>query len=180
MYRALAAAVPIPWPEGMCITQLPEMRAAFTEITRRAYAAAVDADTIPPEYLQQQRELDALMTLMNSEFARLLKFYALKHAGTRIVYFAMSKFTIVRLMTLTMHPDIGRVAGNVMGPTEELEAAKLTQLTFEGFSLELRTLDLADTFDSHLKRSVVSTSVLFDRRCMCPDDVEEQLIAMFQ
>jgi hypothetical protein len=113
--RCIAVDIPIPWPSGRCITRLPEMRAAFTEMARRAYAGVASADSMPPEYAQQQRELDNLMSespagepiafqpeslagrhwmthpacsvcacvaaLMNTEFGRLLKYYALTHAG---------------------------------------------------------------------------------------------------
>ena len=142
-------AVPIPWPRGNCITKLPEMRAAFSEISRRAYAATTDSDSLPPEYIQQQRELDALMTLMNSEFSRLLKFYALKYAGDAI------------------------------GPTEELESVRLTQLTYVGLCLEMKSLDLGNEFGSHLKRTVTDSCVIFDTPCTNPSEVEEKLIDLF-
>jgi hypothetical protein len=60
--RCIAVDIPIPWPSGGCITRLPEMRAAFTEMARRAYAGVASADSMPPEYAQQQRELDNLMS----------------------------------------------------------------------------------------------------------------------
>ena len=50
---------------------------AFTEISRRAYAAL--ADELPSEYQQQQTELNGLMSLMSGS-GKLLRFYALKHA----------------------------------------------------------------------------------------------------
>ena len=107
--RCIAVDVSIPWPSmpNMPIRRLPEMRTAFTEISRRAYAAAL-ADELPSEYQQQQTELNGLMSLMNAQFGKLLRFYALKHA--------------------------------CLSQTEQVEQATLTQLTFEGISLDLTTL----------------------------------------
>ena len=109
--RCIAVDVPIPWPPNMPVGQLPDMRKAFAEISRHAYAAALDE--LPPEYQQQQSELNPLMSFMNGEFQKLLRFYALKHAR------------------------------EALSPTEQVDAAKMTQLTFEGLSLELTTLDVA-------------------------------------
>merc|ERR1712050_232782 len=80
--RCIAVDVPIPWPPNMLIRRLQEMRVAFTEISRRAYAAALNLNggMLSPEYQMQQNELNELMSLMNSEFGKLLRFYALKHA----------------------------------------------------------------------------------------------------
>ena len=78
------------------------MCAAFTEISRRAYAAALGEDQLlPPEYQRQQDELNGLMSLVNADFGKLLRFYALKHAR------------------------------EALSPTEQVEQAKLTQLTYE-------------------------------------------------
>lgn len=109
--RCIAVDVPIPWPRDMPISHLDGMRSAFYELSRRAYAAALD--TLPPEYQQQQSVLDPLMSLMNAEFGKLLRFYALKHAG------------------------------EALSPTEQVEEARMTQITYEGISLELTTLDVS-------------------------------------
>ena len=74
------------------------------------------------------------MTLMNSEFSRLLKFYALKYAGDAI------------------------------GPTEELESVRLTQLTYVELCLEMKSLDLGNEFGSHLKL-LTDSCVIFDTPC---------------
>jgi hypothetical protein len=70
-------------------------------------------------------------------------------------------------------------AGGFVGPSEELESARLTQLTFEGLTLELKTVDLGSGFDTRMRRALTSTSVLFDSPCHCADQVQEKLIAMF-
>lgn len=147
--RCIAVDVPIPWPENMLVGQLPEMRKAFSEISRLAYAATLD--TLPPEYQRQQEELNPLMSLMNAEFGKLLRFYALKHAR------------------------------DALSPTEQVENAKMAQLTFEGLSLELTTLDIsAYALDAtSLKRKTWSTSILFANRCQSADEVERTLIQMF-
>ena len=111
--RCIAVDVPILWPQSMVTGDLAEMRRAFTELSRRAYAVALeDAAALPPEYQAQQSELDGLMSLMNAEFGKLLRFYALKHAREALT------------------------------PTEQVEHAAMTQLTYEGLSLELTTLDI--------------------------------------
>ena len=126
------------------------MRQAFDLMVRKAYEAAASFDEIPYEYQMQQQELQQMMTLMNSEFGRLLKFYCRVHAG------------------------------EALSPTEEVEKARLTQLTFEGLTLELTTIDLGPlSQNSRLERKVWSTSVLFPARCTCAEQVEEQLIELF-
>jgi hypothetical protein len=148
--RCIAVDLPIPWPQGMQLSQLAEMRAAFNDLVRKAYSS-VGIEDIPPEYQMQQQELDSLMSLMNAEFGRLLKFYALSQAS------------------------------EALSPTEEVEKARLTQLTFEGLTLELTTIELGPepAFGGRLERKVWSTSVLFEEPCNCPDEVEEELIQMF-
>ena len=112
--------------------------------------AVANSDTIPPMYVAQQEELNRLMSLMNSEFSRMVKFYALRHASEAIA------------------------------PMEEVERARLTQLTFEGLTLELTTVDLAvESANGRLERKVWSTSVLFPMPCNDPYEVEEALIRMF-
>jgi hypothetical protein len=128
---------------------VPEMRKAFTEISRRAYSAVTGSDAIPPEYAAQQQELNAMMSLMNTEFGRLLKFYALRHAH------------------------------DALSDTEELERARLTQLTFNGLTLELTTVELGASLERRLQRSVWSTSLLFNEICTDAEQVEEQLVSMF-
>lgn len=126
------------------------MRKAFSEIARRAYDDETEQDVMRPEYVHQQQELNSLMLLMNSAYSGLLKYYALVHAPESI------------------------------GDTEELEKARLTQLTFEGLSLELTTIDLTyDDIGGRIKRSTSSTSILFPQSCSDADQVETELIAMF-
>ena len=156
--RSIAVDLPIPWPSGACITQLPEMRAAFTALVRRAYAAASDADALPPEYASQQQELSGLMRVMNGEFGRLMKFYAMRQVA--------------------------------LSPTESVDRAVLTQLTYAGLTLELTTVDYARMDEpcaaaeggsegGGLDRRVWSTSVLFPRSCGTAEQVEGELIDMF-
>jgi len=148
--RCIAIDLPISWPANMPLSKLGEMRAAYNEIVRKAYCAVANSDTIPPMYVAQQEELNRLMSLMNSEFSRMVKFYALRHASEAIA------------------------------PMEEVERARLTQLTFEGLTLELTTVDLAvESANGRLERKVWSTSVLFPMPCNDPYEVEEALIRMF-
>ena len=74
-----------------------------------------------------------------------------------------------------------RQASEALAPTEEVEKARLTQLTFEGLTLELTTIELGPepAFGGRLERKVWSTSVLFEEPCNCPEEVEEELIQMF-
>lgn len=152
--RCIAVDVPIPWPPNMLIRRLQEMRVAFTEISRRAYAAALNLNggMLSPEYQMQQNELNELMSLMNSEFGKLLRFYALKHAR------------------------------EALSPTEQVEQAKMTQLTYEGLSLELTTSDIGTyslDFEAQITRHTWSTSILFSNRCQSADEVEDMLVQMF-
>ena len=149
--RCISVDVPIAWPVPMAVgpPQLPEMRQAFAEISRRAYAASVDA--MPPEYQRQAAACAPLMGLMNEKFGKLLRFYALKHARS------------------------------ALSPTEQVERATMSQLTFEGLSLELTTLDVAalDSSACTLRRKTWSASILFDNRCQSPYEVESMLIRLF-
>ena len=153
--RCIGVDVHIPWPPNMPMhgRQLPAMRTAFTEISRRAYAATFDNDgALPPEYQMQQMACNPLMSLMNAEFGKLLRFYALKHAR------------------------------EALSQTEQVEQAKLMQLTFEGLSLELTTLDVGTyslEFGESVTRQTWSTSILFANRCQSADEVENMLVQMF-
>ena len=153
--RCIAVDIDIPWPMSMPTRRLPEMRGAFTELSRRAYAATLDdADALPPEYQVQQEACNGLMSLMNGKFGKLLRFYALKHAR------------------------------EALSPTEQVEKAKLTQLTFEGLSLELVTLDVGGYSlelgaTRTLTRQPLSVAVLFPNRCQSADDVESMLVRLF-
>ena len=115
--RCMAVEIPIPWSASPS-SALPSSgddvsgwRKAFTEVSRKAYAAIYD-DAIPPEYEAQQAELNGMMRYLNGEQGELLKYYALRH---------------------------GRSA---FSPTEQLEKARLTQLNYEGLSLEVEGLGL--------------------------------------
>ena len=68
--RCVAIDLPVPWPSGMPLSKLPEMRAAYNDIVEKAYAALGGTDVMPPEYERQQQELNSLMRLMNSEYQR--------------------------------------------------------------------------------------------------------------
>ena len=153
--RCIAVDVLIPWPPNVPLQcfSFSDLRMAFTELSRRAYAAAVNhEDVLPPEYVMQQTECSGLMALMNAEFGKLLRFYALKHAR------------------------------EALSPTEQVEQATLTQLNFEGLSLELTTLDVdcySLDFGMQLTRSTWSTSILFANRCQSAAEVEGMLVRMF-
>ena len=89
------------------------------------------------------------------ELSHLLKYYALRH---------------------------GREA---FSPTEQLETAKLTQLTFEGLSLEVETLELMEEdvafggrATNRSPRKFWSFALLFERPCADAEEVETSLIQM--
>ena len=113
--RCMAVEIPIPWSASSALPSSGDdvsgWRKAFTEVSRKAYAAIYD-DAIPPEYEAQQAELNGMMRYLNGEQGELLKYYALRH---------------------------GRAA---FSPTEQLKRARLTQLTYEGLSLEVQGLGL--------------------------------------
>ena len=161
--RCIAVEIPIPWPAKVSLSALPDMRQAFTEISRKAYAFIHD-EAIPPEYEAQQDALNGLMRLMNSEFSYALKYYALRSE-----------------------------LREAFSPTEQLQTARMTQLTYEGLSIEVETIELMDDgftrgplatsrklwSTREAPRKVWSTSVLFDRACANPEDVESMLIDLF-
>ena len=167
--RCVAIDLPVPWPSGMPLSRLPEMRQAYNDIVQKAYASLGSTDVMPPEYERQQQELMSLMKLMNSEYQRLLKFYTLYHAR------------------------------DALSPTEEVESATMVQLTYQGLSLEITSVELpgqprgqpfpknpnnqlqgASPRDGRLVRNVWSTSILFARTCSSPEEVEQELIEMFE
>ena len=56
-------------------------------------------------------------------------------------------------------------------PTEQIERATLTQLNFEGLSLECETIVLGeDAVGETIQRRRWSTSVLYDRPCTSPEE----------
>jgi hypothetical protein len=191
------------------------MRTAFSAIVRKAYMAAADAETLPPEYMAQQRELDSLMSLMNSEFGRCGRAALLRRCAARRrpaallppcpcvtaapaaatplrapaprsqrrsagLAAAQPRVPLSRWRRLLKYYAL-RHAREALSPTEEVDKARLTQLTFEGLTLELTTVEYAgDEAEGRLKRTVWATSVLFAAPCSCAEEVEERLIVMFE
>ena len=149
--RCLAVPLHVRWPAtSPCPRTAAEMRQAFAELSLRAFADESACGSLPPVYEAQQRQLDSAMALMNAQFGRLLKYYAL------------------------------RLAREAFAPSEQLERATLTQLNFEGLSLACETLLLGDeAFGDKLERRRWSTSVLFDSPCATAEEVEDRLVAMF-
>ena len=127
-----------------------EMRVAFAELSSSAFADPASEDALPQVYAAQQKQLDGMMAFMNAQFGKLLKFYALRQAR------------------------------EAFSPTEECERARLTQLNFDGLSLELETIELGDeSVGQRMQRRKWSTSVLFDTPCTSPEEVEDRLVGMF-
>ena len=146
--RCIAVPLHVDWPTFPCPQCAADMRTAFAQLSMRAFDA--HQTELPPVYADQQRQLDAEMALMNRQFGKLLKFYALRHLR------------------------------DAFAPTEQLEKATLTQLNFEGLSLECETILLSDEeLGGVLKRFRWSGSVLYDTPCRSAEEVEDQLIAMF-
>jgi len=150
--RCISINVPIPWPKGMPISKLPEMRKAFTALSRKANFAVGGKDEFSSEYEEQQSKVDHIMTLVNEEFSPELKWYA---------------FTSLE---------------DAMDSVIQVDAARLTQLNYEGFTIEL------DTTDARLKNrmtnrrvtctQVWSVSVAFDEPCTSPEGVEKEIIKL--
>ena len=146
--RCIAVPLHVDWPTFPCPQCAADMRTAFAQLSMRAFDA--HQTELPPIYADQQRQLDAEMALMNRQFGKLLKFYALRHLR------------------------------DAFAPTEQLEKATLTQLNFEGLSLECETILLSDEeLGGVLKRFRWSGSVLYDTPCRSAEEVEDRLIAMF-
>ena len=108
------------------------------------------SDMLPPVYEAQQRQLAELQRGMNAQFGKLVKFYALRHAA------------------------------EAFEPTEHLEKATLTQLTYEGLSLECETILLGDEkMGDQMQRRRWSASILFEAPCTSAEEVEDALVTMF-
>ena len=82
-----------------------EKRDAFALLSSQAFANPTE-DALPTKYEAQQRQLEGSMALINAQFSKLLRFYALRHAR------------------------------DAFEPTEQLSKATLTQLNFEGLTIE--------------------------------------------
>ena len=88
------------------------------------------------------------MQLCNTEFERVLRFFALRYAR------------------------------GAFAATEEIEATRMTQLTLEGFTLEIHSVGFEFTADGLLERRRNEVSILFDRPCTSPAAVEDKLVGM--
>mmetsp|Transcript_31206 Transcript_31206/g.104248 ORF Transcript_31206/g.104248 Transcript_31206/m.104248 type:complete len:359 (+) Transcript_31206:509-1585(+) len=152
--RCIAVDVRVPWYSRLpSPSSLQEMQSAFAAVARRAYAGGGRDNALPPEYEAQQAELQGLMALMNADFGKLLRFYALKYAT------------------------------DALAPTEQVEQATMTQLNFEGLSLEVTTIDASgyslDLGEAPAQQQTWSASILFPRRCFAAAEVEDMLFYMF-
>jgi len=121
-----------------------------------ASLSSVDEGMMPVVYERQQQLLDGAMAYMNSQHTKLLKYYAYRHAR------------------------------DAFSASEELLSAKMIQLTFEGLSLEVESIELADamlaepqTTTSAFQRRRTQVSILFDSPCESTEQVEDKLIGMF-
>lgn len=152
--RCIAVDVPIPWPKGMSISKLPEMRKAFTALSRKAFFAVGGENVVGSEFESQQAELYSLMSLINSEFVDFLKYY---------VFHKMDDV----LENIT---DIARV--------------QLTQLNYEGFTVEIDSTEYkvrgTSLTDRVMVKSSWAVSRQFDKPCASPEEVEQLLMAMLE
>lgn len=143
--HCIAITVPVQWPHGKC-KQADEMRAAFEELSA---AAEESLETrLAPVYETQQQQLQELMQLCNTDFERVLPFFALRYAR------------------------------GALGPTEETEATRMTQLNLEGFTLERASAGFEITEDGLLEQRSSQVSILFDGPCVSPAAVEDVLVGM--
>ena len=114
-------------------------------------------DSMPFIYESQQRQLNGVMALLNAQHGSLLKYYAVRHAR------------------------------EAFAPTEEVLSARMTQLTFEGLSLEVETRDVlgemlsddAGAGSAGRHRSTTDVSILFDSPTASAEQTEDALIRMF-
>ena len=144
--RCIAVHVDVSWTHHCTTGQ--EVRAAFAELSAKAFAGAGAEDELPERYVMQQALLDGMMAMVNAEYGSLLKYYTL------------------------------RLAREALSPTAELDGVVLTQLTFEGLTLQLHTVEMGMGLEERLVRQRSELSVLFDTPCACAEDVEERLIGM--
>mmetsp|Transcript_146505 Transcript_146505/g.255564 ORF Transcript_146505/g.255564 Transcript_146505/m.255564 type:complete len:352 (+) Transcript_146505:53-1108(+) len=149
-----AIDVPIRWPKGMSISELPDMRKAFTALSRKAYFAVGGNEDIPSEYVDQQGLVYSIMTLINSEFPIFLKYYVVKHMQ------------------------------DALGDVSDIGDIRMTQLNYEGFTVEIESTNYRSKKSEGSKKKLVqltwSVSQLFDKPCTSPEEVEQQLMEMFE
>ena len=143
--RCIAIRVPVRWPHGKC-RQAEEMRVAFEEISAAANESL--EERLAPVYETQQQQLQGLMQLCNTDFVRVLRFFALRYARGALL-------------------DVA-----------EIEATRMTQLNLEGFTLEIAGVGFEVTEDGLLERRRSEVSILFDGPCSSPAAVEDVLVGM--
>lgn len=164
--NCIALKVPVAWPAERAHATASEMAEAFAALANAARprsAVLDDYDNAPKRELfaAQGERLRGLRDMLNSRFEPHLRLLALTHAR------------------------------DALAPTEELEKAQMSQVCFEGFTLQLVATDLAHWSEQSLaegslwseagskglrRRSEVS--ILFDLPCTSEEEVEDKIVEL--
>jgi hypothetical protein len=158
--NCIAITVPVAWPSERAAATASEMAEAFAALAFSAKPrSATDAyDNAPRRsvFEAQGERLSGLRNMINTRFEPHLRMLVLTHARDAI------------------------------SPTEELEKAQMTQMCFEGFTVQLVALDLW-SHESHDGwghgsevglRKTSELSLLFDPPCGCEAEVEDRIVEL--
>jgi len=161
--NCIAITVPVAWPNDRVHASAHEMAEAFATLAKAAKpTSAADAyDNAPKRELfeEQDRRLRGLRDMLNSRFEPHLRLMALTHAR------------------------------EVISSTEELEKAEMTQICFEGFTLQLVSSDLSawsaqaekerqGTVEPLGLRKTSEISMIFDPPCTSEEEVEDRIVEL--
>ena len=152
--RCIAIKVPVDWPRH--VSSPAEMAAAFDELAEACTPGARKDALIETaeRFRPQDEELARLRNLLSAPFEADLR---------------------------ALVPDAAR---EMLRPTESLERAQMTQLCYDGFTMQVVSSDLleaaaaADADAQGIRRRLSEVSVLFESPCASADEVEDQIVAM--
>lgn len=155
----IAITVPVAWPSERAAATASEMAEAFAALARSAKPrSATDAyDNAPRRsvFEAQGVRLSGLRNMLNARFEPHLRMLVLTHAR------------------------------DVISPNDELEQALMTQMCYEGFTVQLVAIDLW-SHDTHGRghdaevglRKTYEVSLLFYPPCRCESEVEDRIIEL--
>jgi hypothetical protein len=153
----IAITVPVAWPSERAAATASEMAEAFAALAKstkpRSATEAYDNAPRRSVFEEQGVKLSALRSMINTRFEPHLRMLMLTHAR------------------------------EVISPTEELEHAQMTQMCFEGFTVQLVAIDLwsheARGYEDQVGlRTTSEVSLLFDPPCRCEAEVEDRIVEL--
>ena len=151
--RCIALKVPVDWPRR--VTSPSDMSEAFAELARKCTSSSRRDALIETaeRFRVQDDELSEMRNLLNRNFEANLR--------GLVIAFAREAFR----------------------PTECLERAQMTQLCYDGFTVQMKTADLLESAvmedpDAGIRRRLSEVSLLFDPPCNSNTEVEDRILKM--